>query len=87
MLVDLGRLATVVIDHNRTADELRSSELRYRTLAEQLPAIVYVTNPEGRSSIPNPDGIRHLLGYPPEEWAADPKRSGSGRSTPTTSRG
>ena len=73
-LVDLGRLATVVIDHNRTADELRSSELRYRTLAEQLPAIVYVTNPSGRSSIPNPDGIRHLLGYPPEDWAADPKR-------------
>jgi PAS domain-containing protein len=73
VLVDLGRLATVVIDHSRTADELRSSELRYRTLAEQLPAIVYVTNPEGRSSIPNPDGIRHLLGRPPEEWEADPK--------------
>ena len=27
----------------------------------------------GRSSIPNPDGIRHLLGHSPEEWAADPK--------------
>jgi PAS domain S-box-containing protein len=73
VLNDLGRLATVVIDHSRTADALRASELRYRTLAEQLPAIVYVTNPEGRSSIPNPDGIRHLLGYPPEEWSADPK--------------
>ena len=73
VLVDLGRLATVVIDHSRTADALRSSELRYRTLAQQLPAIVYVTNPDGRSSIPNPDGIRHLLGHSPEEWAADPK--------------
>ncbi len=87
VLVDLGRLATVVIDHSRTADALRSSELRYRTLAQQLPAIVYVTNPMDAPASPTPtasatcSAIRRRSGRPIR------RRSGSGRSTPTTSRG
>ena len=71
---DLGRLASSVIESEKRATALRLSEERYRTLNEQLPAIVYVSDPELGSTIPNPDGIRRLLGYEPGKWSSDPER-------------
>jgi PAS domain S-box-containing protein len=57
--------------------ELRETEVRYRALVEQIPAVVYTEVPDDRS----PTGWRdeymspqvtRLLGYTPDEWYADP---------------
>jgi PAS domain S-box-containing protein len=57
--------------------ELRETEVRYRALVEQLPAVVYTEVPDPTS----PDGYRdaymspqvtRVLGFTPEEWYADP---------------
>ncbi|MGZ5291261.1 MAG: PAS domain-containing protein [Actinomycetota bacterium] len=54
--------------------ELRKTEVRYRALIEQLPAIIYTEVPD-----PNAPGVteymspqlEQVLGYTPEEWLAD----------------
>jgi PAS domain S-box-containing protein len=54
--------------------ELRDTEARYRTLIEQLPAIVYAEDVESdrlRLVYVNPR-VQELLGITPEEWIADP---------------
>jgi PAS domain S-box-containing protein len=53
--------------------ELRDAEARYRTLIEQLPAIVYSEDVESdrlRLVYVNPR-VQELLGITPEEWIAD----------------
>jgi PAS domain S-box-containing protein len=53
--------------------ELRDTEARYRTLIEQLPAIVYSEDVESdrlRLVYVNPR-VQELLGITPEEWIAD----------------
>ena len=63
-----------VTGHRANRDRVAEIEDRYRTLVEQLPAIVYSENVTG-------DGLRvvyinarvaELLGITPEEWVADP---------------
>jgi PAS domain S-box-containing protein len=51
---------------------LREAEARYRTLVEQIPAVVYV-DPAGALGSPlyvSPR-VETLLGYAPDEWLAD----------------
>ena len=52
---------------------LEEAEARYRTLVEQIPAIVYTAEfgEEGRWSYVSPQ-IEALLGYAAEEWVANP---------------
>jgi PAS domain S-box-containing protein len=55
------------------ARRLRDTEVRYRTLIEQLPAIVYSEDVEGEQLnlvYVNPR-VQELLGTTPEEWMAD----------------
>ncbi len=55
-------------------DALRAAERRFRTLVEQLPALVYIEEAgTGRLRYISPQ-IASLLGYTPEEWMADPGR-------------
>jgi PAS domain S-box-containing protein len=63
-----------VTGHRTDRDRTAEAEDRYRTLVEQLPAIVYSENVTG-------DGLQvvyinarvaELLGITPEEWVADP---------------
>ncbi|HXF70990.1 MAG TPA: PAS domain-containing protein [Actinomycetota bacterium] len=61
-----------VQERRRLERELRQAEQRYRTLVEQLPAVVYVWSvdpdqPELNYTSPQ---IERLLGYTPEEWNA-----------------
>ena len=76
--------------HRRNASSealARETEDRYRTLVEQLPAIVYsedVTG-DGLQVVYINSRVEELLGIEPEEWVADPSRAGRPRSTRTTS--
>ena len=51
---------------------LKEAEARYRTLVEQIPAIVYTAEfgADGHWSYVSPQ-IEHLLGFEPEEWVSN----------------
>ena len=63
------------ITDQRTSDALvRETEDRYRTLVEQLPAIVYsedVTG-DGLQVVYINSRVKELLGIEPEEWVRRP---------------
>jgi PAS domain S-box-containing protein len=68
-------MALEIAERRRTEGILRETELRYRNLAEHIPAVTYVwavdrgagANPEWYTS----PRIEQLLGYTVEEWHAD----------------
>jgi PAS domain S-box-containing protein len=54
-------------------EELRAAEDRYRSLIENIPLVTYMNSVETPfSSIFMSPQIESLLGYTPDEWAADP---------------
>jgi diguanylate cyclase (GGDEF)-like protein/PAS domain S-box-containing protein len=56
-----------------TERQLHEAEAKYRTLVEQIPAIVYTAEfgEQGAWSFVSPQ-IENILGFPPDEWIADP---------------
>ena len=65
------------ITERRRADAaLREAEARYHTLVEQIPAVVYTGGPADDRAHADlryiSPQIEQLLGYPVEEWIADP---------------
>jgi PAS domain S-box-containing protein len=58
---------------DNTERALREAEAKFRTLVEQLPAIVYMAefDPAGSWLYVSPR-IEQILGYTSEEWASDP---------------
>lgn len=48
------------------------SDLRFRTLVEQIPAITYVAIPRGGGTTYISPRAASLLGYTPDEWNANP---------------
>jgi two-component system, cell cycle sensor histidine kinase and response regulator CckA len=55
-------------------EELKAAEARYRSLIENIPLVTYMHGVEAPfSSIFMSPQIESLLGYTPEEWAADPE--------------
>ena len=68
-----GLLGTYAERGRRTGGELRKAESGYRDLLGRLPAIVYTSEygPDGRWLYVSP-GIESTLGYPADEWMADP---------------
>jgi PAS domain S-box-containing protein len=64
----------LVVYHDVTALRARhEAERRYRQLVEQLPLVTYVDEavPVASSIYVSPQ-VEGLLGYPPEDWLADP---------------
>ena len=59
-----------LVERKRAEESLREAEARYRTLVEQIPAIVYTDSAEqmGLSHYISPQ-VRTILGYDPEEWS------------------
>jgi len=51
-----------VIDRKRAEDLLRASELKYRSLFEEIPHPIYQSSPEGKLLTVNP-AFKKLLGY------------------------
>ncbi len=62
-------VAQDVTERNQAERALAASEARYRTLVNQLPAVVYSDDANGRTQFVS-DSIETLLGYTPAEWMA-----------------
>jgi PAS domain S-box-containing protein len=62
-----------VTELKRAEQRLREVEERYRTLAEEIPAVTYIkaVDHSSQSSYVSPQ-MEALLGYKPEEWTSDP---------------
>ena len=67
-IVGISAIARDITERKRSEERLREAEVRYRTLAEQIPAVVYI------QEIGSPDSalymspqIETLTGYSPEE--------------------
>ncbi|MBA3415070.1 MAG: EAL domain-containing protein, partial [Chloroflexia bacterium] len=69
-------LSRVLAGHERSADQLRTTEMRYRLLVEQIPAVTYVQRRSDHEHEPGTllyisPQISTILGYSPAEWAAN----------------
>ena len=75
-LEEANVLMSLEIGERRRAEEgLRATELRYRLLAEQIPAVTYIwaVKPyDDAASYYTSPRIEQLLGYTVEEWQTDP---------------
>ncbi|MDZ4720774.1 MAG: PAS domain S-box protein [Roseiflexaceae bacterium] len=62
-----------ITERKHIQDELRAAEARYRTLVEQLPAIIYTAeiNEQSSTRYVSPQ-IETMLGFSQEEWLANP---------------
>jgi len=62
-----------VTQRKQAEEALRAAEAKYRTLVEQIPAIIYTAEiNEQSSTIYVSPQIEPILGFSPEEWMADP---------------
>jgi PAS domain S-box-containing protein len=60
-------------DKAKAVDQLREAEAKYRTLVEQIPAITYIASLETPGKLLYLSPQIHQLGFPPEDWLADPQ--------------
>lgn len=71
---ELMSITRDITARKQAEEALRAAERRYRTLVEQLPAIVYIEDADtGRLRYISPQ-IATFLGFTAEEWMADPSR-------------
>ncbi len=70
---ELQALTQRIQECRNIENSLRESERRFRTLVEHIPAITYISALDKNSTIlyVSPQ-IRGILGYPPDEYKADP---------------
>lgn len=72
-LLAAGGTLGSAIARKRTELALRETEVRYRTLVEQIPAVVYIAGVgEGGDWLYVSPQIEAILGYTPQEWLAHP---------------
>ncbi|HWO69826.1 MAG TPA: PAS domain S-box protein, partial [Actinomycetota bacterium] len=77
LATDATEIARAEEERRRAEEERRRAEERFRTLVENLPAIVYIDEPDAsrggraRPVYVSPQ-VETILGYSPEEWLADP---------------
>jgi len=73
LLTLLARHLCAVFEKQRIEMQRRTSELRYRTLVEQIPAVTYYRELDqvGHASFMSPQ-IRDILGFEPDEATSNP---------------
>lgn len=73
-LADLAVQFNAMVDAREAYDKaLRLANEKYRTLIEQIPAVVYRTAPDkGNRTLFVNSVIQDLLGYSPDEWMSHP---------------
>jgi PAS domain S-box-containing protein len=75
--LDLARrfadVASVALENSRLMTQLAETEVRFRSLVEHIPAIIYRcdVDPPYRTRYVSPQA-KAMLGYSPEEWLGDP---------------
>jgi PAS domain S-box-containing protein len=63
-----------VTESREASRKLAEAEARFRTLVEQVPAVIYIdANDEVSSAIYMSPQVEEMLGYTPEEWLDDPE--------------
>ncbi len=73
LLPHAAELARLAIEHDRVDGSLRDAETRYRTLVEQLPAIIYIEHLVGDTDLYLSPQVAAMLGYSAAELlAGDP---------------
>ena len=61
-----------ITERKHAEEQLLQAQERFRTLVEQIPAVVYIEDPaSGRNVYVSPQ-VEPMFGYTPEEWTADP---------------
>jgi PAS domain S-box-containing protein len=73
VMANVGAQLGRVVERVRSEAALRATEARYRTLVEQIPAIIYTAAIDAHSSTSyvSPQ-IEAILGFTAEEWLSDP---------------
>jgi len=66
-------LARDITDRKQAEEIIRQSEDKYRTLTEQIPAMVYLDRYSSGETLYISPYVKTILGYSPEEWIANPK--------------
>ncbi len=62
-----------IADRKKSEEDLRSAEVKYRTLAEQIPPIIYMAGLNQHVGVTYVSPRIKSLGFTPEEWIADPE--------------
>jgi PAS domain S-box-containing protein len=63
-----------VTEKKEAERKFREAEARFRTLVEQVPAVIYIdSDDEVSSAIYMSPQVEEMLGYTPDEWLEDPE--------------
>jgi PAS domain S-box-containing protein len=73
LLSAIARLTGRLVERLRAEEELRQSEIKYRTLVEHIPAITYIAalDPGSTTTYISPQ-VQAILGFTPADYRADP---------------
>ncbi|MGI9050403.1 MAG: PAS domain S-box protein [Rubrobacteraceae bacterium] len=73
-LVDaLGEHVGMAVNRARLYAQMRDAERRYRSLVEQIPAVIYTDDvDESNSALYRSPYVEEILGYKPEDFLSDP---------------
>ena len=72
-IVEFQSVGRDITERRQAERAVQESETRYRTLVEQIPPIIYISNPDQRIGITYISPRIEALGFTREEWIADPQ--------------
>ncbi len=67
-----GQLQMEIAGREQMETALRESEMKYRTLVEQIPAVTYIADPNEVNSLYISPQIESIIGYPQEDIHRNP---------------